>query len=94
MPPITIEPRSPARLPVSAEMPPMLDMPDTPSMVRARDAIKSPRELNDSDPRAEISTRLDSGPRNGTPNARTPKPTGTPTSTTRSIMRHSRNDSR
>ena len=72
----------------------MFIRPDAASMVRTRDAIKSPPALKASVASTQVPTRAMKGPRRGMPNTKTPNASGTPTSTGSRIIRQSKNDSK
>src|SRR4029079_1066729 len=68
--------------------------PDTPSVVRARDAISSPSPPNESDDATQITASAGSEPRTGTPNISTALPTITTTSISRKEKREKTNDAK
>src|SRR2546430_3458667 len=51
-------------------------MPDTASVVRARDALRSPSPPNETAASTQINSKVPGDPRNGTPNAQWPNQIG------------------
>src|ERR1700739_1358062 len=68
--------------------------PETPSVVRARDATSNPRPENDMDISTQRNTTSNIDPRNGTPKTSHAKPRKATTSTTSITSRDSRKDIR
>ena len=69
-------------------------IPDTASVVRARDAVRSPRPPKEIAARTQIRNSVASEPRSGTPNAQCPNPTRVTTSRIRKTRREHRYDRR
>src|SRR5450759_5490296 len=69
-------------------------IPDTASVVRARDAVSRPRPPKETAASRQIRNSVASEPRSGTPNAQCPKPTRVTTSRIRKTSREHRYERR
>src|SRR6202022_490419 len=86
------EKKTPEKIHIGSMMKFMI--PDTASVVRARDAVRSPKPPKETAPRRAIKNSVTSEPRSGTPNAQCPKPSRGATSRIRNTSREHKNDSR
>ena len=69
-------------------------MPDTASVVRARDALRSPSPPNETAASTQINSNVPGDPRKGTPNAQWPNPRSVTISRSRKTRREQRNEKR
>ena len=86
------EKKTPEKIHIGSMMKFMI--PETASVVRARDALSNPSPPNEIAANRQISSSVASDPRKGTPNAQWPKPSRVKISRIRKTSREARNESR